>query len=91
LRQAICDGELVVVSEIGADQSRLDHWAFFSAHGLRACWATPISSRSGRPLGALAISFHSAREPNEVELKLMHVGGQLAALAIEHESGQAAA
>jgi len=91
LRQVICDGGLVVVSDIGADQSWLDHWAFFSAHGLRACWATPISSRSGRPLGALAIFSHSAREPNEVELKLMHVGGQLAALAIEHESGQAAA
>ena len=91
LRQAICDSDLVIVPDIGADRSWVDHWAFFSAHNLRACWATPISSRSGSPLGALAIFARSAREPNEAELKLMHVGGHLAALAIEREGAKVSA
>jgi PAS domain S-box-containing protein len=91
LRKAICAGEVVIVPDIGADRSWVDRWAFFSACELRACWAIPISSRAGKPLGVLAIFASSAREPSDEEITLMQAGGQLAALAVEREDAKTAA
>ncbi|THD49506.1 MAG: PAS domain S-box protein, partial [Bradyrhizobium sp.] len=83
LQPAIHDGETVIVPDIAADPSWRDHRAFFLKHGVRGCWATPIGSRSGTPLGVLGIFAHSVREPDESELKLMQMAAQLASIAIE--------
>ena len=80
---AVRQGHFVVVPDIVADPSWVEHWSFFSAFRLRACWATPICSRAGAPIGLLAIFARVAREPNEGEIKLMQIGAQLAAITAE--------
>ena len=88
LFDAVRHGEFNVVPDIAADQSWVDHWAFFSALDLRACWATPISSRAGKPIGVLAIFARAAREPCEAEIELMQIAAQLAAIAAEREDAK---
>ena len=89
LFDAVRQGEFEVVSDISADPSWVDHWAFFSALDLHACWATPVSSRAGKLVGILAIFARAAREPSEAEIELLHVATQLAAIAVEREDAKA--
>lgn len=75
--------DLVIVPEIARDPSWIDHWALFSAFGLRSCWSAPIVSRAGASLGVVAIFAGATREPNEGEVKLLQTAAQLAAIAAE--------
>lgn len=49
------------------------------AHGLRACWSTPILSSDGHVLGTFALYYRDARSPESDELELIarvtHVAG----------------
>jgi PAS domain S-box-containing protein len=88
LFEAVRQGEFVVVPEIAADQSWVDHWAFFSALQLRSCWAAPICLRGGKPIGVLAIFARAVREPSDGELKLTQFAAQLAAIAVERQAAR---
>jgi PAS domain S-box-containing protein len=56
------------------------------AHGLKACLSTPISSKTGRVLGAFAIYYDTARMPMSAHQSLIERFTHIASIAIE--SGQ---
>jgi len=53
------------------------------AHGLQACWATPISSAAGKVLGALAIYHNEPRTPASLDQSLIEQITNIASIAIE--------
>ena len=52
------------------------------AHGLRACWSTPISSATGKVLGAFAVYYGEPRTPTPQELGLIDQFMHIASIAI---------
>jgi len=52
-------------------------------HGLRACWSTPIMSRSARVLGTFAIYYREKRSPSQDDLDIIAYVSRTAALAID--------
>ncbi len=79
--------EQVIAADVASD-TRWDtyEWrALAMAHGLRACWSTPILSSDDTVLGAFAIY---SREPGSPTAHHQHLIGQithLATVAIEHK------
>ncbi len=79
--------EQVIAADVASD-ARWDtyEWrALAMAHGLRACWSTPILSSDDTVLGTFAIY---SREPGSPSAYHQHLIGQithLATVAIEHK------
>jgi formate hydrogenlyase transcriptional activator len=79
--------EQVIAADVASD-TRWDtyEWRTLAmAHGLRACWSTPILSSEEKVLGAFAIY---SREPGSPSAYHQHLIGQithLATVAIEHK------
>jgi PAS domain S-box-containing protein len=78
-------GRAVHVSDITADPLWSDFRALALAHGLRACWSTPIFSREGQLLGTFAMYYRQPRAPREQDLALVRFATQTASLAIERK------
>src|SRR6266478_2986433 len=78
----------VVVSDIASDPL----WAAYRdlplAHGLRACWSTPIISSEGKVLGTFAMYFREPRNPSPQDLHLLEQVASLAAVAIKHKQAE---
>jgi len=60
---AVCVGEPVIVTDIETDPLWKDYRTLASRHGLRACWSTPIKSRTGQILGTFAMYYRVPRAP----------------------------
>src|SRR6202171_5890836 len=78
----------VVVSDIAADPL----WAAYRdlplAHGLRACWSTPIISSEGKVLGTFAMYFREPRSPSPQDLYVLEQVASLAAVSIKHKQAE---
>jgi PAS domain S-box-containing protein len=60
------------------------------AHGLRACWSTPISSTGGKVLGAFALYYDAPRTPTPRHLSVIEHLTHVASVAIERAQSDAA-
>jgi PAS domain S-box-containing protein len=80
--------ERVVVDDIATHPN----WAVYKAvalpFGLRACWSTPILSRTKDVLGTFAVYYREPRAPTSDELAGMDVATHLAAIAIERHRAE---
>lgn len=59
--------------------------ALASAHGLHACWQTPILSRNANVLGILAVYWQQAYSPATTEIEFVESYAQILGLAIERQ------
>ena len=81
---------------IAADLALETRWAEYAwcpmamAHGLQACWSTPISSTAGKVLGAFAIYYNQPRAPTPPEQVVIDQFTHIARIAIERAQGDAA-
>jgi len=82
--------EPVVVSDIAADPLWADFRDLALAHGLRACWSTPILSSEGKVLGTFAIYYREPRTPTPYEQNVIEQITHLASIAVEREQSEAA-
>jgi len=79
---------------IAADLKSETRWAACEwcpmalAHGLQACWSTPISSTAGKVLGAFAIYYAQPRTPTPQHQALIDQFAHIASIAIERERSQ---
>jgi PAS domain S-box-containing protein len=80
--------ETVIVADIATDPlwSRFRHLAL--AHGLRACWSSPVLAGNGTVLGTFAVYRREARLPSERERRLIDDAGALAKIAILHQRNE---
>jgi two-component system cell cycle sensor histidine kinase/response regulator CckA len=79
----------VIVSDIATDPLWADFRRLALAHGLRACWSTPITSQDGGVLGTFAIYYREPRTPGAEHLQLIAHATHLAAVAMEWDRAQA--
>jgi PAS domain S-box-containing protein len=74
----------VYAADIETDPLWVDYRELARAHGLRACWSTPILSNEGRVLGTFALYYRQPRTPTDDDLALIERATHLAGIAIEH-------
>jgi len=79
----------VFVSDIASDPLWADFRELAEAHGLRACWSTPILTAGRRVLGTFAMYHREPREPTVRDLVLVDLVTQTAALVIDRDRDQA--
>jgi signal transduction histidine kinase/PAS domain-containing protein len=82
--------EPVIVSDIASDPLWADYRDLALAHGLRACWSTPILSSEGRVLGTFATYYLEPRSPVPQEHDLIEQITHLASIAVEREQAEEA-
>ena len=81
---------------IAADLKSETRWAAYAwcpmalAHGLQACWSTPIPSTAGKALGAFAIYYDTPRTPTSLHQSLIAQFTHIASIAIERAQSDAA-
>jgi PAS domain S-box-containing protein len=81
---------------IASDLALETRWAAYAwcpmamAHGLQACWSTPISSDAGNVLGAFAVYYGEPRTPKPEEQSLIDQFTHIASIAIDRAQGDGA-
>jgi PAS domain S-box-containing protein len=80
----------VVVSDIATDPLWADFRDLALAHGLRACWSTPILSSAGKVLGTFAVYYREPHFPDQQELNVIERITHLVSIAIEREQAEEA-
>lgn len=74
--------EPVVVSDIDTDPLWDDYRALAQAHGLRACWSTPIIAHDNKVLGTFAMYFKKPNSPGPLHEQLTQIALHVATIAI---------
>ena len=80
---------MVIASDIATDPMWKDYRAVALAHGLRACWSTPIFSAHGHLLGTFACYHREPHVPSQEEERLVDMAVSLVGIAIERGRAQA--
>jgi PAS domain S-box-containing protein len=73
----------VFVSDIETDPLWEAYKELALAHGLRACWSTPIIATDGRVLGTFALYHKEPRTPTDRDREVIARATHLAGIAIE--------
>ncbi len=87
---AACRAKPVIVSDIATDPLWADYRDVALAHGLRACWSTPILSSTGKVLGTLAVYYREPRSPTVLERSVIRQIVHLASIAVERKQAEEA-
>jgi diguanylate cyclase (GGDEF)-like protein/PAS domain S-box-containing protein len=78
-------GERVVVADIASHPDWDNYRQAALAHGLKACWSTPVFGSHNEVLGTFAVYFREPREPREEELHSIDRMLPITGIAIESE------
>ena len=87
---AVARRAAVIVTDILTDPLWQPYWPLADKFGLRACWSTPIFSRSNQILGTFAFYYKEARSPSPDDLELIEAASSLASIAIERKLAEEA-
>jgi signal transduction histidine kinase len=80
----------VIVSDIATDPLWANYSDLALAHGLRACWSTPILSSDGRVFGTFAIYYREPLSPTPQQHNIIEQITHLASIAIERKQAEEA-
>src|SRR6058998_1719091 len=83
--RAVYFGKQVIVCDIAADPLGDEYRDLALAHGLQACWSTPIFSSEGKVLGSFAVLSREPRSPTPQHERIIAQVTHLAAVAIERK------
>jgi len=79
--------QAVIVEDINTDLLWSEFRELALAHGLRACWSTPIIDSQQRLLGTFAIYMRQPGRPSNEHLQLIELATHIAVVAInKHEA-----
>jgi len=81
--------EQVIVIDVASDPLWSEYRHLALAHGLRACWSTPIAGADGRLLGTFALYYRTPRAPLPEQLWAIDVVKRTAAIVIERKRADA--
>ncbi len=82
--------EPVIVEDIAVDPL-WEHWRdLAAAHGLRACWSSPICDAHQRVFGTFAVYYRTPGRPSRRHWELIEIATQTAAVAIATQREEAA-
>jgi formate hydrogenlyase transcriptional activator len=81
---------------IAPDLTTETRWAAYEwcpmalAHGVRACWSTPISSSGGTVLGAFAMYYPEPKTPTPLDQSIIDQFTHIASITVERQRSQQA-
>ena len=75
--------EPVVVEDIASDPLWSDYRDLALAHGLRACWSTPVIDTDGRVLATFAVYHREPRRPRPADQEVIDRAVHLVRLAVQ--------
>jgi integral membrane sensor domain MASE1/signal transduction histidine kinase len=78
----------IVIPDIRKDDVAPRFVRLAVAHGLRACWATPMKSDQGQILGAIVVYYRDVHTPAESEIRLIEIATHLATIALERKQAE---
>ncbi len=78
----------VITEDIATDPRWAPYRAFALAHGLRACWSTPVLASDGIVLGTFALYYREPRRPDAQDRELVALATHLTAVALERARQQ---
>jgi PAS domain S-box-containing protein len=81
-------GERVVVPDVTEDPSWAPWRELAEAHGVRACWSTPIRHLGGPSLGVLTVHFPEPRRPSPEELESVDAFVRTAAVLLDRKRAE---
>jgi PAS domain S-box-containing protein len=87
---AACLNEQVIAADIPSETRWAEWCPTALAHGLQACWSTPIASTAGKVLGSFAIYYDGPRTPTTLEQSLIERFTHIASIAVERAQNDAA-
>lgn len=80
-----------VLSKDLTSETRWQTWCPIAlAHGLQSCWSTPITSISGKALGAFAVYFKSPTTPTSLLEQIIDQFTHIASIAVTRVQSDAA-
>jgi signal transduction histidine kinase len=82
--------ERVIVRDVATSPQWENFRSEALAHGLRACWSTPIISVGGHVLGTFDIYYSEASAPTEEEAGFVEIVARTAAIVAERDRAQRA-
>jgi signal transduction histidine kinase/PAS domain-containing protein len=80
----------VIISDIKTGSPCAEFRDLALAHGLQACWSTPILAFDGKALGSFAVYCRKPRKPTERQRNFLEQFAHLASIAIERTRSQEA-
>jgi len=80
--------EPVYVTDIMSDPLWANYRGLAQAHGLRACWSTPILSKAATVLGTFALYHREPRTPQPHETEIVELAARIATIAIETQQSR---
>src|SRR5205809_3727752 len=83
--RAVYFGKPVIVCDIAADLLGDGYRDLALAHGLQACWSTPIFSSEGKVLGSFAVLSREPRSPTPQHERIIAQVTHFASVAIERK------
>jgi PAS domain S-box-containing protein len=88
---ALLSRESVIASDFRTDGRWSEEYrALALAHGLVACWSTPILSLAGSALGSFALYYREPRSPTPNEINVIERFRDVASIAIERTQAETA-
>ncbi|MBL8602656.1 MAG: PAS domain S-box protein [Myxococcales bacterium] len=75
----------VIVSDIAADPLWLRYRDVALAHGLRACWSTPVIDTDGEMVASFALYFREPRAPVGDDVRWIERAAHLVRLALQRD------
>ncbi len=82
--------ESVIVEDVRRDPLMQDFRELLAAHGLLACWSTPVVATDGEVLATFAIYRRTPGRPQPADQLLIGAAIRLAGLALEHARAEEA-
>ena len=73
----------VIVTDIATDPLWVDYRDLAAAHGLKACWSTPIPDAGAGVLGTFAIYAREIRHPAPAQEEIIRIATHAAAIALQ--------
>ncbi len=86
---SVSRGEPVVASDIATDPLCVKYRDLGLAHGVRACWSTPILTSANSVLGAFALFVREPGTPTHRDWRITEQVTHLASIAIERSRTEA--
>lgn len=88
-RTGSCGAAAFLRKPVGARDIATDpHWEVHrelaAAHGIRACWSTPVFDREGNVLATFAMYYQEDRDLSPLELRIVEAATHLARITVEH-------
>ena len=80
--RAASEAGTVVTADITTDPAWEEHRDLAVRHGLRGCWAVPLTDRHGEVVAVFALYLDEARAPNDDEVRIGEATAAIAGIAV---------